>query len=359
MARICLFTLYIPLALLLSINNVYLVQAKLSPAFFVFGDSFYDTGDSNYLATATMRANITPYGETFFKKATGRFSNGRLITDFIAQYANLPFLPPFLQPGLMSYKNGVNFACAGAGAVNETFQGRVISLETQVDNYKKVIVNLRQQFGYGKSKAILSKAVYMLNIGTNDYLYLLSTNPTALTPQYVGLVVGNITSATKEIYRLGGRKFAINNVAPLGCFPIVKAAVSSNGTCVLQLQQIVSLHNLQLSQALSALSTQYTDMKYGLFDIYGNLEKRISDPTNYGLKDSTTACCGSGPFRGVFSCGGQGNLTTYELCPNPKEYLFWDSVHPSETTYHELADLIWAGSQPDIAPFNVKTLLNF
>lgn len=325
---------------------------------FVFGDSFYDTGNSKYLATANMHADIPPYGESYFKKPTGRFCDGRLIPDFIAQYAKLPLPTPFLQPGWMSYKKGVDFACAGAGSLNETFQGSVISLEMQLQNYKKAIVKLRQQYGHGNTRKILSRGVYLFNIGTNDYLYPLGTNPSSLTPQYVSLVVGNITNAIKEIYRLGGRKFAINNVGPLGCFPVVKAAVNSNGTCVLQVQQLVSLHNIQLSQALARLATQFTDLKYGLLDMFTNLEKMINNPAIYGLKETSSACCGSGPFRGVFNCGGQGNITTYELCSNPQKYLFWDSVHPSQMTYNELAALIWAGTSPDIGPYNVKTLFH-
>lgn len=43
----------------------------------------------------------------------------------VAEYANLPLIPPFLQPGIDQYYYGVNFASAGAGALVETFQGDV------------------------------------------------------------------------------------------------------------------------------------------------------------------------------------------------------------------------------------------
>lgn len=42
-----------------------------------------------------------------------------------AEYANLPLIPPFLQPGFHNYYDGVNFASAGAGVLVETFQGSV------------------------------------------------------------------------------------------------------------------------------------------------------------------------------------------------------------------------------------------
>lgn len=44
----------------------------------------------------------------------------------IAEYAKLPLIPPFLEPGDSQKKLcGVNFASAGAGALVETFQGSV------------------------------------------------------------------------------------------------------------------------------------------------------------------------------------------------------------------------------------------
>jgi len=55
-------------------------------ALFVFGDSLFDVGNNNYINTTTdYLANYPPYGETFFKYPTGRFSDGRVIPDFIGK----------------------------------------------------------------------------------------------------------------------------------------------------------------------------------------------------------------------------------------------------------------------------------
>ena len=43
-----------------------------------------------------------------------------------AEYAKLPIIPAYLQPGLKEYTYGVNFASGGAGALVETFQGFVL-----------------------------------------------------------------------------------------------------------------------------------------------------------------------------------------------------------------------------------------
>ena len=59
-----------------------------SPALFVFGSSIFDVGNNNYINTTTSnQANFLPYGDTFFKYPNGRFSDGRLIPDFIGNLA--------------------------------------------------------------------------------------------------------------------------------------------------------------------------------------------------------------------------------------------------------------------------------
>lgn len=60
------------------------IKSSTVPAYFVFGDSLVDVGENNYLPTL-FQADFPPYGETFFHKPTGRFTNGRNIGDFIGR----------------------------------------------------------------------------------------------------------------------------------------------------------------------------------------------------------------------------------------------------------------------------------
>ncbi|KAF5740557.1 GDSL esterase/lipase 1 [Tripterygium wilfordii] len=100
-------------------------KKQLHAPLFIFGDSLYDAGNNNYLnTTKPNQASLWPYGETYFKHPTGRYSNGRVIPDFIAQFAGMPLIPPFLQPGLHEYHYGVNFASAGSGAHVDTHPGK-------------------------------------------------------------------------------------------------------------------------------------------------------------------------------------------------------------------------------------------
>lgn len=56
---------------------------KKISGFYVFGDSTVDSGNNNYIKTL-FRSNFPPYGSDFINHVpTGRFSNGKLATDYI------------------------------------------------------------------------------------------------------------------------------------------------------------------------------------------------------------------------------------------------------------------------------------
>ena len=78
--------LLITLPLCESTNFGHSSLKKHEVALFIFGDSFLDAGNNNYINTTTLdQANFWPYGETYFKFPTGRFSDGRLVSDFIGE----------------------------------------------------------------------------------------------------------------------------------------------------------------------------------------------------------------------------------------------------------------------------------
>lgn len=328
---------------------------------FIFGDSFFEAGNNNYIRNAFGRANFWPYGETFFKYPTGRFSDGRVIPDFIAEYAKLPFIPPYLQPGNHQITDGVNFASGAAGALAQTRPaGSVIDLNTQAIYFKNVERQISQKLGDKETKKLLSKAIYMFNIGSNDYVAPFTTNSSLLQAysrkEYVGMVIGNTTTVIKEIYRNGGRKFVFVSMGPLGCLPFLRAS-NKNGTggCMDEVTVFSKLHNSALIEALKELQTQLQGFKYAYFDFYTSLSERIKRHSKYGFEKGKVACCGSGPYRGILSCGGRG-AEEYQLCDNPSDYLFFDGGHLTEKANNQLAKLMWSGNSNVIWPYNLKTL---
>ncbi|TQE08703.1 hypothetical protein C1H46_005687 [Malus baccata] len=246
------------------------VLQKKHAALFIFGDSVYDPGNNNYINTTTdFQANWFPYGETFFKYPTGRFCDGRLIPDFLAQYAKLPFIPAYLQPGLNNYSNGVNFASGGAGALVESHQGF-------------------------------------------------------------------------EIYKKGGRKFGFSTLPPLNEIPSLRVhKPGDTSPSAEEVIPLVKLHNKALGKLLLKLKRELEGFKYSTIDLHTYLKQIINRPSKYGFSEGKTACCGSGPYRAINSCGGKRGVTKYQLCDNVAEYVFFDSFHPTEKVYRKLSKLWW------------------
>nr|XP_004242242.1 GDSL esterase/lipase 5-like [Solanum lycopersicum] len=331
-------------------------------ALFVFGDSLFDAGNNNYInTTASFQANYFPYGESFFKYPTGRNSNGRLIPDFIAEYANLPFIPPYFEIRNKHLVHGVNFASGGSGCLAETARGAVMDLKTQLKLFQNVTQLLRNEVGETESKEILSNAVYIFSTGSNDIFSALFANssfPHSDT-EYVQMIMGNLTSVLKGIYKEGGRKFVMLNVGPIGCIPTIKAfnfqMGVTNGSCMEEITNMTKMFNSALPQMFKKLEKQLRGFKYTIFNFFKVFGDSIDNPTKYGFKISETACCGTGPFRGILSCGEKRQVKEYELCKNVKDYLFFDAVHPTELAYQQFAALLWNGTTDVVAPHNLKS----
>lgn len=77
-----------------------------------------------------------------------------------------------------------------------------------------------------------------------------------------------------------------------------------------------------------------------------------------GFKAGKVACCGTGRYRGVFSCGGKRIVKEFELCESPSEHVFWDSFHLTERAYEQLAYQMWSGdgTHSSSSPYGLKNL---
>ncbi|KAI4325380.1 hypothetical protein MLD38_030786 [Melastoma candidum] len=329
-----------------------------SAPFFIFGDSLLDAGNNDYL-NVSFKANRWPYGETFFHNATGRFCNGRIPPDFIAENANLPFIKPYLEPNFSDYTDGANFASGGAGVLPQTLEG-ALYLELQVSLFAEMTERLKQQKGDSDAQKLISRGVYHIGMGGNDYIHLatdsLDDNAT-ISPHdkeaFVHWVMGNLTTSINRLYRLGGRKFSFQNVAPIGCLPGSRYRTGTGG-CLNDLNILAEMHNEALSELLAGLEKDLSGFNYVLFDYYKTLLDRIVNCTEFGFEVGETACCGSGTYNGEWTCGVTGDHFT--LCRKPKEYVFFDPAHPTEEVSRQLSELMWSGEPPVMRPGNLKSL---
>lgn len=335
------------------------VEYKQQPerkALFVFGDSLFDPGNDRYVkASSPLPTLYWPYGETFFHRATGRFSDGRIPPDFIATYAGLPILPPYTEPTRHVFTDGANFATGGACVLFGTTTDN--DLPVQVEFFKQMIGLLKKEVGDAEAERVLTNAVYLFSIGGDDYLNFYADYPDANEASmraFVKLVIGNLYKNLQEITSLGARKIAFQNVGPIGCNPSNRL---SDGQCNDKENSMAREHNKALIQVMKQLEREVSGFKYSIFDFYTALDDRIFNPHKYGFKEGQVACCGGGSFGGQVTCGGYGVLP-FELCSNPFEYVYFDAGHNTEGFNSQIAHLIWDGSPFSniTSPYTLKQL---
>ncbi|KAE8721749.1 GDSL esterase/lipase [Hibiscus syriacus] len=206
------------LVLVVKING-----AKI-PAIIVFGDSSVDAGNNNYIPTVA-RSNFQPYGRDFNGgRPTGRFSNGKITTDFISEAFGLKkTVPAYLDPSyrLSDFATGVTFASAATGYDNATSDVlSVIPLWKQLEYYKNYQKELRAYLGERKANDVISHALYMISVGTNDFLENYYTIPGRSSEydieEYENFLVGIAGRFTEKLYQLGARKISLGGLPPWG-----------------------------------------------------------------------------------------------------------------------------------------------
>ena len=91
---------------------------------------------------------------------------------------------------------------------------------------------------------------------------------------------------------MGGRKFGLSKLLPLGCTPISKglniARTGSSG-CLEEVTVLAKLHNRALPKALKELKSQLRGYTYSIFDAYTVADAIFNNPSKYGEDSSLLA----------------------------------------------------------------------
>ncbi|XP_019099258.1 PREDICTED: GDSL esterase/lipase At1g28580-like [Camelina sativa] len=338
-----------------------------------FGDSIADTGNLLGLSDPNNLPHFAfpPYGETFFHHPTGRFSNGRVIIDFIAEFLDLPLVPPFYGSQNAYFEKGVNFAVAGATALERSFlEARGIhfpytniSLGVQLSSFKASLTKLCGSPSDCKDM-IENALILMGEIGGNDYNYAFFVKKSieeikALIP----LVITTISSAITELIDMGGRTFLVPGDFPLGCSAIYLTSYQTSNMeaydpltgCLTWLNKFGENHNKQLQAELNRLLKLYPHVNIIYADYYNALLRIYQEPSKFGFMNRPlSACCGvGGPynFTSFWQCGAD----VVEGCSDPSKYVTWDGVHMTEAAYSLISEGILKGPYA-VPPFDWSCL---
>lgn len=313
------------------------------PAIFVFGDSTVDPGNNNYIGTP-FKSDFPPYGIDFANHVpTGRFTNGRLVTDFIASYAGIKeYVPPYLDPTLSMEEllTGVSFASAGSGFDTLTATlTQVIPVIKQVDCFKEYVRRIEEAVGKERAGELIKKALFVISAGTNDYVLNYYGPPirshTYTISAYHQFLVQIIQQFIQDLVDMGARKILMAGVPPIECLPIVITLNSLHSdafhkrNCIDSLSSVGPDHNQLMGQTLKDMQRTSVDLHLLYADIHKPLRNIFQNSRIFGFEDANSGCCGTGLLETSFLCNPDS-----PVCSDASSYVFFDSVHPTERAYY-------------------------
>ncbi|CAN6452459.1 unnamed protein product [Victoria cruziana] len=300
-------------------------DGRSSRKLFVFGDSYVDTGN---IGKSVAKSWKDPYGVTFPGKPSGRFSDGRVLTDFVASYLRIGSPIPYRVRRFAGNRKrfGMNFAFGGTGV----FDTRVSlpNMTTQIDLFQQLIDE-------GECReSELGSSVALVSVSGNDYSAYIARNGTMEGLKGLVQLVVNQTGANIErIVRMGVPKVAVIGLQPVGCLP-TNTLRSFYTACDEDYNRLVGYHNAALTAAADAINAQLgRPSAVAVLDLYAAFSSALQG--RWG-GDPLKPCC-----RGVSSATDCGSLDRrgnklYQVCSSPWYTFFWDGVHPTQAGWSEV-----------------------
>ncbi|KAF7044615.1 hypothetical protein CFC21_053821 [Triticum aestivum] len=306
---------------------------EVAEQLWVFGDSYADTGNLGNLGRELTHAWYDPYGKTFPRRPAGRFSDGRVLTDFVASALGMRTPVAYKARRHASPETlarGMNFAVGGAGVLDTGNFQRNIS--AQIDLFQAM--HNCQQRGCSKRTALVV-------VSGNDYAYAADKdNGTSAAIAYIPTVVRELREQLRRLRdETGMRRVVVTNLHPMGCTPTFTRLLNYTG-CDPLANAGAAQHNAALRSVLSALDPN--NRTFLLLDVHTPFAAFLLDDSNGDsdkkrFKSTLRPCCES--FRPDGYCGEEDENGTrqYTLCDDAGRYFYWDDVHPTQAAWAAVA----------------------
>jgi outer membrane lipase/esterase len=278
----------------------------------VFGDSLSDVGNDAIITPELSAFGITPTPGPYYYN--GRFSNGPIYVDDLAQALSLPAPQPSLAGGT-DYAYG-DARTSGSSALQRTV---LYDVDEQVSAY------------LSSTSTPNASTLYDLFAGANDLI----ASPTAATAV---TAAGNIATDVNTLYAAGARQFLIPNLPPLGFVP----EFNTDPVSAASADALSGLFNSSLATDLTAAEATDPGIAIHVVDLQTLFTEVEADPALFGLTDVTdSAAPGLEP-------GATSYDTSLEVS-DPNQYLFWDDIHPTTAGHALLAQAAEAAAVPEPA----------
>ncbi|PPS16537.1 hypothetical protein GOBAR_AA04046 [Gossypium barbadense] len=296
------------------------------PAIVIFGDLTVDPGNNNYIDTI-FKGNIAPYGINF----PGHVPTGRSRKTW-----NRPQSRKRKDCGL-NCKIFVFW-----------YQGMYLTLGLSIDTTTISFGQASSGVGIGRRLSHTIRKTF----GTNDLIFNFFDLPTRRLEfdisGYQSFLLQRLEDFVKQIYDLGCRNIVVAGLPPVGCLPVqmtFRLENPMNRQCLENQNSDARSYNKKLVKLLPKIQVELPRSKLVYTDIYQPLMDMITHPQQYGIVETTVGCCGTGVLGLSLFCN-----SVISACGNPSQYVFWDSVHPTQKVYQQLAKYIVKEVVPKLLP---------
>jgi phospholipase/lecithinase/hemolysin len=266
---------------------------------YAFGDSLSDAGNVSIATLGIVPAS--PYSD-------GRFTNGNVWVQDLAQNLGLPAVKPSLAGGTDYAYGGAETGQTSVHAANPT------DLPSQVAQFALNVPHPA------------SNALYTVWAGSNDVLDIANSTETASQQQAsVQQAVINETASIDGLIAHGAKDLVVMDVPDLAKTPYEMARPASGAASGTLAQE----YNADLGAALQAIvASGAASIDY--VDTYGLLDMAIANPGAYGLSNVSEPV-----WTGNLTDSHSGTLAATGAAQNG--YLFFDDLHPTAAGHSLLA----------------------
>lgn len=273
----------------------------------VFGDSLSDTG--NLFRTFGGAVPAAPY-------ANGRFSNGAVAVEVLAQQLGVPL-------------------------VNAAIGGALTGTDNQFAKDNPLVANtgmLSQVTQYiagpgGISQQIEADALFVLWGGGNDFLAVINSGNASGIGKVINKAVDNLVTEAGLLYDAGARHLLVPLLPDLGTtFYGTSGAISPE-----LLGGLTALFNDGLRDGLQGLAATSPGLDLTIFDTPAFLAG-----VRQGIADAggdVTGRCWDGDYTGANN--------TSPVCADPGKVYLFDKVHPNAQVHAQVGQAMAAAVVPE------------
>lgn len=252
-----------------------------------FGDSL---SDINNIYNASQWK--LPNSDSWFH---GRFSNGRVWTEYLAQDLAVPL-----------------YNWAVGGAAGDTKYIVLPGLRQEVQSW---IEYMSATKNYNPARSL-----FTVLIGANDFInYNRSVNE----------VSNDLKDSLTILAEHGARSIVLLNIPNVSMAPVFHM-----GKSVANLHENIIQYNKNITSIVADLHIQFPHLKVYVFDTYKMFNDALENPARYGIKNTLDPCLDINSNSSLNYVQSHDPRTS---CSNPNDFIFWDNLHITTKVHRILA----------------------